>query len=64
MAQERPGVLWFGTDAGVTRYDGKTWRSLGPRDGLLDRHVYAIAVAPDGHVWVGTRRGVARIAVR
>jgi len=64
MAQERPGVLWFGTDAGVTRYDGKTWQTLGPRDGLLDRHVYAIAVAPDGHVWVGTRRGVARIAVK
>ena len=62
LAQDRAGVLWFGTDRGVSRYDGKSWQTLGISDGLLDSNVYAIAVAPDGDIWAGTRKGVARIA--
>ncbi len=62
MAQDREGVLWFGTNNGVSRYDGKTWKSITVKDGLLDRNVYALAVAPNGDVWAGTRKGVARIA--
>ena len=31
------------------------------QDGLLDDNVYAIAIAPGGDVWAGTKHGVARI---
>jgi ligand-binding sensor domain-containing protein len=62
IAQDREGVLWFGTNTGVSRYDGKSWKNLSIKDGLLDQNVYAIAIGPDGDVWVGTRKGVARIA--
>ena len=63
VARDSKGVLWLGTDKGVTRYDGKTWRRFGRADGLLDNTVYAVAVAPNGDIWVGTKRGVTRIGV-
>ena len=55
------GALWFGTDKGVTRYDGKQWSSIGKAQGVLEDHVYAVAVAANGDVWAGTKRGVTRI---
>jgi ligand-binding sensor domain-containing protein len=61
IAQQPDGVLWFGTNRGLSRYDGKSWTSFTKRDGLPEEHVYAIAVAPDGDVWAGTKRGVARL---
>ena len=61
IAQDKLGVLWFGTNRGVSRYDGKSWQNFGTKDGLLETNVYALAVGPDSDVWVGTRRGVARI---
>jgi ligand-binding sensor domain-containing protein len=62
MVQDRQGVFWFGTNKGLSRYDGRNFRNLGTAQGLLDHNVYALAVAPDGDIWAGTRRGVVRIA--
>jgi ligand-binding sensor domain-containing protein len=64
IAQDDNGVFWFGTDKGVSRYDGKNWRTIGSKDGLLDDHVYALALTPDANVWAGTKRGVVRIAAK
>ena len=63
IAEDSNGVLWFGTNNGVSRYDGKSWRNLGVKEGLLSKDVYALAVAPDGDVWVGTMRGVVRVGL-
>lgn len=63
IAEDKQGVLWFGTDQGLTRYDGKTWRTFTRRDGLINDGVYAVKVAPNGDIWVGTRGGVARIGM-
>jgi ligand-binding sensor domain-containing protein len=64
IAQSPDGVLWFGTDQGLTRYDGTNWKQYRKQDGLLDNNVYSIAIAPNGDVWVGTKNGVARMAKR
>jgi hypothetical protein len=64
IAQDREGVLWFGTHQGLSRWDGKAFKTLGVAEGLLDRNVYALAIAPNGDVWAGTKKGVARIAAR
>ena len=61
VAQDKQGLLWFGTNRGLSRWDGKTFKNLGPAQGLLDGNVYALAVAPDGDLWVGTKKGVARV---
>ncbi|MFQ5618247.1 MAG: two-component regulator propeller domain-containing protein [Rhodospirillales bacterium] len=59
IAQEPGGILWFGTNHGVSRFDGKTWTNF--RHGLLGPHVFAIAVQDDGVVWLGTKGGVTRL---
>ncbi len=59
IAQEPDGTLWFGTDRGLSRFDGTNWTSV--RHGLVGQHVYAIALADDGSVWIGTKGAVARI---
>jgi ligand-binding sensor domain-containing protein len=61
MVMDGKGVFWFGTNRGVSRFDGKTWKSIGPHEGLMDSNVYALEVAPNGDIWAGTKRGVARI---
>ncbi|MDZ4260988.1 MAG: two-component regulator propeller domain-containing protein [Pseudomonadota bacterium] len=61
IAEGKDGSLWFGTDRGVSRFDGKQWYSYGREQGLLSDHVYAIVVVPGNEVWVGTRGGVTRL---
>ncbi|PAP76914.1 sensor histidine kinase [Rubrivirga marina] len=58
--QDRFGFLWFGTDAGLARYDGRRVVPFTADDGLPDPFVYAIGEDGDGTLWVGTFRGLAR----
>ncbi len=64
IAQEKNGVLWFGTNHGVSRYDGKTWLTYDRSNGLLENNVYAISITPDGDAWIGTKQGVSRIGFK
>lgn len=59
IAQEADGTLWFGTNRGVSRFDGTGWTTIS--HGLLGQHVYAIALGADGSVWAGTKGAVTRI---
>ncbi len=52
------GSLWIGSEAGVTRYDGISWGTLGVQDGLQSAVVYAIARTRDGAYWLGGRSGL------
>jgi ligand-binding sensor domain-containing protein len=59
IAQEPGGALWFGTNRGVSHFDGETWTNF--RHGLLGSHVFAIAIQDDGVVWLGTKGAVTRL---
>ena len=58
------GVMWFATEDGVSRYDGKEFlnftRSLATSatDGLVHNSVFAIHRDLDGRLWFGTREGI------
>jgi len=54
------GVVWFGTEGGVSRYDGKGFVTFTNEDGLAHNWVNAIHRAPDGMLWFGTRDGVSQ----
>lgn len=56
IAQAADGTLWFGTNHGLSRFDGSTWTNY--RHGLPSADVYAIALSDDGQVWVGTKGAV------
>ena len=52
------GVLWFGTRAGASRYDGTKFLTLTAQDGMTNVYVNAIDTGPDGTIWMGTEDGV------
>ncbi|MFH1131619.1 MAG: LamG-like jellyroll fold domain-containing protein [Pseudomonadota bacterium] len=54
------GTLWFATQGGVSRYDGKEFVNFTTQDGLAHNDVRAIYGTPDGILWFGTRGGVSR----
>ncbi len=55
--QDRNGGLWFGTQSGLTGWDGREWKLFTTRDGLSADEVRAIADDREGSLWVGTRGG-------
>lgn len=59
------GAVWFGSQLGLTRFDGETWQTFGGEVGLghADSGVYVvydIVTGPDGALWCGTAGGVSR----
>lgn len=62
LFQDRDGLMWFGTNDGLTRFDGfslKTWRS-NPSDSLSlgNNIVYALEEDSSGTLYVGTGNGL------
>ena len=60
MLEDQEGNLWFGTAGGVTRFDGKTFRTFTPRDGLVHNIVQCMLQDREGALWFGTPGGVSR----
>jgi signal transduction histidine kinase/ligand-binding sensor domain-containing protein/CheY-like chemotaxis protein len=54
------GWLWIGTDAGLTRYDGRSWTRFDKADGMpvSDCDANAFLDDFDGTIWVGTAKGL------
>lgn len=49
--QDREGFMWFCTDRGVVRYDGKTFANYTTIDGLCDNTLFNIYETNDGELW-------------
>lgn len=60
MAEDKNGVLWFGTNQGLSSYDGKTWLSFRQDRGLSDLNIYAVAATADDEIWLGAKGAVMR----
>lgn len=54
--QDTHGYLWFGTDKGVSRFNGAEFENFNKNDGLAGNRVYTIAAARNGDVWFGTEK--------
>lgn len=52
-------VLWFGTQAGVSVFDGTNWteHSTSTDVGIVDNNITAICALSSGEVWIGTDFG-------
>ena len=63
ITRDKRGTLWAGTELGLNFWDPKTgrWRAR-PLPGVPSTRHRALAVAPDGALWVGSdRAGVSRL---
>lgn len=60
LAVDKDGAVWAGTwGGGLSRFDGKTWKTFTVDDGLPGNHIGAIEVLDDGRLLIGGNRGVA-----
>lgn len=49
--QDKTGYIWFGTDNGVSRFDGYTFKNYGAIDGLTDIVINSIQEDSLGRIW-------------
>jgi len=60
---KEPGLVWIGTNRGITRYKNNTFVSRTTIDSpLLNDCITAICESSDSVTWVGTQNGVGRVA--
>lgn len=51
------GIIWFGRDRGLSRYDGECFVNFTHQDGFTDERVNVTYIDSDGILWVGTDGG-------
>ena len=57
IVADRSGALWFGTDNGISRFDGNTWKTYTIADGLSSNGIIDGALDTDGSLWFLTAKG-------
>lgn len=57
-AQDDEGYMWFGTDAGVTRFNGISFQHFTVNDGLPDNEILRIQKDSKGRMWFLTLKGI------
>ena len=51
IIQDKRGFIWFGSNVGATRFDGKTFENFSISDGLSDNDILAIREDSKGRIW-------------
>ncbi len=58
---DNAGNMWFGTrGAGVTRYDGTSFKTYTEKEGLIDNQVWSLHQDEKGNLWFGTNNGLTK----
>lgn len=61
ITQTSDGALWFGTEAGLAKFDGRRTQTIND-SALPAGRVLALQTDQDGAMWVGTESGAARFS--
>jgi signal transduction histidine kinase/ligand-binding sensor domain-containing protein len=59
IVQDTEGIIWFGTDSGLVKYDGRRTQAI-IDEGLPIGSVLALKLDLNGAIWIGTDKGAAR----
>ena len=60
LLEDRTGVMWTGTRAGLFRFDKKRWHAVENIPGLTGNAVIALHESADGRLWASTTDAVFR----
>jgi ligand-binding sensor domain-containing protein len=52
MCQDKNGFLWFGTNSGLSRFDGNKFTNFTVADGLPDNEIICVFADSKGRVWI------------
>lgn len=55
--EDSQGYIWFGTDNGVSRFNGYEFENFGASEGLMDNVVFHIKEDSQGRIWMNTMSG-------
>lgn len=55
--QDKKGFLWFSTNYGVSKFDGKTFRNFSSKDGLSNNVIMSVSENDKGDIFISTHRG-------
>jgi ligand-binding sensor domain-containing protein len=57
IAQDPEGYIWFGTDGGLSKFDGLYFTNYSKREGLIDASVTSLFCDKSGRLWIGFATG-------
>lgn len=60
IAEDPDGLMWFGTDSGLVRYDGRNVQQVAGEATLPSRRILSLKLDSRGSMWIGTDAGAAR----
>ena len=59
IAQDKEGLMWFGTDNGLAKYDGRRVQAVSLA-GVKSEKIKTLKVSATGTLWIGTESGATR----
>ena len=61
IAQDSNGFIWFATEDGLSRYDGRSFRNFSKEDlGLDTDFITQLCADGNGNLWIGSNNGASR----
>jgi len=57
IIQDSKGYIWFGTQNGVSKFDGYNFKNYGIEDGLPNNSIICLFRDSKGNIWLGTEGG-------
>lgn len=59
IAQTADGILWFGTDLGLAKFDGRRVQTVGSED-FSNKRIFILKTDSEKNLWIGTEKGAFR----
>ncbi|MDP4174353.1 MAG: two-component regulator propeller domain-containing protein [Bacteroidota bacterium] len=60
VVQDKMGFIWFGTNYGISKFDGTSFKNYSTDQGLISNHIYTLYLDSKGNIWIGTSAGVSK----